>query len=296
MTPERRYPPADDTRSRSGSPGPRTGPRTGPAILSRAGGIARTLCYDAGEGSEVAKFHGGGRCQGRKLRPSNARLSARSPSTCPPSPTSTHSSRTPAPIVESGRLSSGPFVERLEARLGPWLGDRPVVAVSNASDGLIAALAVVAPPGSEVIIPGYTYLATWQAVVWAGMVPVVADVDAGGLLDPDAVEAAIGPRTGAILAVHLTGAIAPMHLYRAIADRWGAVVVADAAHALGARTRTPPTPTGPATQRFSALVRPSRSPRARAARCPSLPAPKLTSGDGPCRAIDRARWTRSGPA
>ena len=64
--------------------------------------------------------------------------------------------------------------------------------------------------GSEVILPGYTYLATWQAVRWAGMIPVVVDVDDRGLIDPDAVEAAIGPRTGAILAVHLTGVLAPM--------------------------------------------------------------------------------------
>jgi dTDP-4-amino-4,6-dideoxygalactose transaminase len=140
-------------------------------------------------------------------------------------------------IVESGRLSSGPYVERLEARLSPWLGDRSVVAISNCSDGLIAALCVLAKPGCEVIVPGFTYLATWQAVRWAGMVPVVADVDDDGLLDPDAVEAAISPRTGAILAVHLTGALAPMGALRELADRRGIVIVADAAHALGTRPR-----------------------------------------------------------
>ena len=113
-------------------------------------------------------------------------------------------------IVESGRLSEGPYVRRLESELRPWLGDHEVVAVSNCSDGLIAALSLLARAGAEVIIPGYTYLATWQAVRWAGMVPVVVDVDDRGLIDPDAVEAAIGPRTVAILAVHLTGVLAPM--------------------------------------------------------------------------------------
>ena len=136
-------------------------------------------------------------------------------------------------ILSSGRLSSGPYVDRLERLLSPWLGDRSVVAVSNASDGLIAALSVLARPGCEVIIPGFTYLATWQAVLWAGMVPVVADVDDNALLDPSAVEAALTPRTGAILAVHLTGAHAPTEALRGLADRHGAALVTDAAHALG---------------------------------------------------------------
>ena len=139
-------------------------------------------------------------------------------------------------IVESGRLSEGPFVRRLERELRPWLGDRDVVAVASCSSGLIAALSLVAEPGCEVIVPGYTYLATWQAVVWAGMTPVVADVDERGLLDPAAVLAAITPRTGAILAVHLTGILAPMPALRRIADGHGLAIVADGAHALGART------------------------------------------------------------
>ncbi len=138
-------------------------------------------------------------------------------------------------IVESGRLSEGPYVRRLEGALRPWLGDRDVVAVSNCSDGLIAALSLVAEPGCEVVIPGFTYLATWQSVGWAGMVPVVADVDDRGLLDPAAVEAAITPRTGAILAVHLAGSLAPMQALRAIADRHGVALVGDGAHAMGAR-------------------------------------------------------------
>ena len=83
------------------------------------------------------------------------------------------------------------------------------------------------------IIPGFTYLATWQAVLWAGMVPVVADVDDNALLDLLAVEAALTPRTGAILAVHLTGAHAPTEALRVLADRQGAALVTDAAHALG---------------------------------------------------------------
>ncbi len=138
-------------------------------------------------------------------------------------------------IVESGWLSEGPYVRRLERALAPWLAGRDVVAVSNASDGLIAALSVLAEPGCEVILPGYTYLATWQAIRWAGMVPVVADVDDRGLLDPAAAEAAITPRTGVIVAVHLAGTLAPMAPLRSIAGAHGLALIADGAHALGAR-------------------------------------------------------------
>jgi dTDP-4-amino-4,6-dideoxygalactose transaminase len=139
-------------------------------------------------------------------------------------------------IVESGWLSEGRFVRRLEAELRPWLGGRDIVAVSNCSDGLIAALSLVAEPGCEVILPGFTYLATWQSIVWAGMVPVVVDVDERGRIDPAAVAAAISSRTGAILAVHVAGSLAPMHELRDIADRAGIALLADGAHGLGARS------------------------------------------------------------
>ena len=94
-------------------------------------------------------------------------------------------------ILESGRLSEGPYVRRLESASGRGWATATSSPCPNCSDGLIAALSLVAEPGCEVILPGYTYLATWQAIVWAGMIPVVADVDDRGLLDPGAVEAAI---------------------------------------------------------------------------------------------------------
>jgi dTDP-4-amino-4,6-dideoxyglucose len=139
-------------------------------------------------------------------------------------------------IVASGWLSDGRHVGELEARFGILCGTPGAVAVSNASDGLIAALSVLVEPGREVILPGYTYLATWQSVRWAGLIPVVADVDDRGLLDPAAVEAALSPRSGAILPVHVAGNPAPMRALRGIADRVGIPLIADAAHAVGART------------------------------------------------------------
>lgn len=139
-------------------------------------------------------------------------------------------------ILESGWLSQGPFVHRLEEVFRDLVGAEEAVAVSNASDGLIAALSVLGRPGGEVIVPGYTYLATWQSVVWAGMVPVVADVDDQALLDPDAAADALTPKTVAILPVHMTGAPADMDSLREVAERAGVALIADAAHAVGAHT------------------------------------------------------------
>ncbi|MES2209906.1 MAG: aminotransferase class I/II-fold pyridoxal phosphate-dependent enzyme [Chloroflexota bacterium] len=143
-------------------------------------------------------------------------------------------------IVESGWLSDGRRVGALEARFAELCGAPVAVAVSNCSDGLIAALSTLVEPGTEVILPGYTYLATWQSVRWAGLTPVIADVDDQGLLDPAAVAAALTPRTGAILPVHLAGRPAPIHALRMIADRAGVPIIADAAHAAGARTASGP--------------------------------------------------------
>lgn len=137
-------------------------------------------------------------------------------------------------ILESGWLSEGPYVRTLERSLRPWVGGRDVVAISNASNGLVAALSLLGGAGGEVIVPGFTFLATWQAIGWAGLVPVVADVDDRGLLEVAAVEAAITDQTVAILPVHLTGLLAPMAELRVVADRHGVALIADAAHAIGA--------------------------------------------------------------
>jgi UDP-2-acetamido-2-deoxy-ribo-hexuluronate aminotransferase len=138
-------------------------------------------------------------------------------------------------IVESGWLAGGPYVNRLETELQPWTASAHVVAVTNATNGLIAALTTLGEPGAEAIVPGYTFLATWQTVLWARMTPVVADVDERGLLDPAAAEAAITPRTRVIMPVHLTGQPARAADFVDIARRAGVALVFDAAHALGAR-------------------------------------------------------------
>ena len=154
-------------------------------------------------------------------------------------------------ILKTGRLSLGPFTARLETELAAWVGPGEIVAVSNCSDGLIAALSAISEPGAEVIIPGYTYLATWQAVLWSGMTPVVADVDDRGLLDPAAAAAAVGPRTRAILGVDLGGQPADLVGLRAVADAHGLALLFDSAHALGAAWADRPVGAGGDLEVFS---------------------------------------------
>ena len=138
-------------------------------------------------------------------------------------------------ILESGWLSGSKHVAALERELRSWTESEHVVAVTSATSGLIAALDTFGEPGGEVIIPGYTFLATWQAVAWADMTAVVADVDERGLLDPAAVLAAATPKTRVVVPVHLSGNPAAADKLAAVASRIGARLVFDAAHALGAR-------------------------------------------------------------
>jgi len=89
--------------------------------------------------------------------------------------------------------------------------------------------------GDEVIVPAHTYIASALAVIHAGAVPVLCDVDDGtGLLVPGAAAAAIGPRTAAIMAVHLYGQLCDMRALRRLAERHGLALVEDAAQAHGA--------------------------------------------------------------
>jgi dTDP-3-amino-3,4,6-trideoxy-alpha-D-glucose transaminase len=89
--------------------------------------------------------------------------------------------------------------------------------------------------GDEVIVPAHTYIASALAIIGAGAVPVLCDVeDATGLIDPEAAAAAIGPRTAAIMAVHLYGQLCDMHALRRLTARHGLALVEDAAQAHGA--------------------------------------------------------------
>ncbi|GAA2206676.1 3-amino-5-hydroxybenzoate synthase [Nonomuraea monospora] len=148
-------------------------------------------------------------------------------------------------VLESGRWGAtqgGSACADLVAAFARRSGVEHGVAVGNATLGLFAALrGLGVGPGDEVIVPAYTFVATATAVLLTGATPVIVDVDATDLhLSPAAVEAALTPRTTAIVPVHLAGSPADMDPLNAIAARHGLTVVEDAAQAHGAAYRGRP--------------------------------------------------------
>lgn len=138
--------------------------------------------------------------------------------------------------LASAAFIGGPEVAAFEAEYADYIGVRHVVGVSNGTDALeLAYRAIGLEPGDEIIMPANTFIATAEAASRAGAVPVFVDVDDEYLLiDPDAVAAAITPRTRAIAPVHLFGQTAPMAQITAIAARHDLIVIEDAAQSQGA--------------------------------------------------------------
>ncbi len=125
-------------------------------------------------------------------------------------------------------------LRRFERNLTSFLRARHTLGVANATDGLIIALrAAGIEPGDEVIFSSHTMVATASAIHFAGGVPVPVECGADHLIDPDAVEAAVTPRTRAILPTQLNGRTADMDRLQAIANRHSLLIVEDAAQALG---------------------------------------------------------------
>jgi dTDP-4-amino-4,6-dideoxygalactose transaminase len=135
-------------------------------------------------------------------------------------------------VLDGGRYILGPEVEAFERELASYLGARHVIGVGNGTDAITIALrALGVRPGDEVVLPSFTFYATAEAVVAAGARPVFCDVDPGTRnVTADTVEAAITPRTTAIIAVDLFGCPAPVHAVRQL----GLPVLEDAAQAMGA--------------------------------------------------------------
>lgn len=139
-------------------------------------------------------------------------------------------------VLKSDWLTTGPAVERFEADICAYTGARYGVAVSSGTAALHAAMfALSIGPGDEVIVTPMTFAASANCILYQGGTPVFADVDADTLLlDPAAVEAAVTPRTKAVIAVDYAGQPCDWDALRAIADRHGLALVDDACHALGA--------------------------------------------------------------
>ena len=142
-------------------------------------------------------------------------------------------------VLASGAFIQGPPVAQFAAELGDYLGGAHVVPCANGTDALtLALLSLNLPAGAEVIVPAFTYVATLEAAALLGLRPVLADVRPDTCnLDPAAVAAALTPRTGAIIAVHLFGQCADLEGLRALATRHDVALIEDNAQAIGATFR-----------------------------------------------------------
>jgi dTDP-4-amino-4,6-dideoxygalactose transaminase len=141
-------------------------------------------------------------------------------------------------VLAGGMHVGGPEIEALEREIADYVGTRHAVALGSGTDALILGMVAAGiGPGHEVISPPNSFVASTAAIVRTGATPVFADVRRDGLVDPDAVAAAVTPRTAAIMPVHLWGGICDMEALWAIAERHGLAIVEDAAQAMGTRYR-----------------------------------------------------------
>lgn len=142
-------------------------------------------------------------------------------------------------IVGRGAYIQQRELADFEERLAGYLGVKHAIGVANATDGLIMiSKAVGLRPGDEVIFPSHTMVASPASVAHVGATPVPVEcLDRDHLIDPDSVEAAITPRTRAILPVHLNGRTCQMDRIMDIARRHNLLVLEDAAQALGSKFR-----------------------------------------------------------
>ena len=137
--------------------------------------------------------------------------------------------------LRSGWLTTGPRTKRFEEDFAAFAGvGTEAIAVNSATAGLHLALeAVGVGPGDEVITTPYTFTSDAEVVCYLGADPVFVDIDPATFnIDPDRIEAAITPRTKAIIPVHFAGLSCDMDAILAIARKHGLKVVEDAAHAL----------------------------------------------------------------
>lgn len=142
-------------------------------------------------------------------------------------------------VLARGWFLAGPEVAAFEAEFAAWLGLPQAVALNSGTDALSLGLrALGLGPGDEVALPALTAPPCWHAVLAAGCVPVFVDVDpATCLLDPAAVATSIGPRTRAVMAVHLYGLACDLDALAALCRECSLLLVEDCAQAHGATYR-----------------------------------------------------------
>lgn len=138
-------------------------------------------------------------------------------------------------LVQTGDFTLGRAVTEFEERFAQLLGLPHAIGVGTGTDALILSLRILGlGPGDEVITTPNTFIATVGAIVMAGARPVFVDSDEGLVIDPTKIEAAITPRTKAIVPVHYTGNVADLPAIKKIADRHRLLIIEDACQAIAA--------------------------------------------------------------
>jgi dTDP-4-amino-4,6-dideoxygalactose transaminase len=139
-------------------------------------------------------------------------------------------------VIRSGVIAQGPMVARLEREFADLVGVEHAVAVNNGTTALVAALQVLdLQPGDEVVTSPFTFVATLNAILEAGATARFADIREDDFcVDPEALAAAVGPRTKVLMPVHLYGQPADMDAIAPLAQQHGLGLVEDTAQSLGA--------------------------------------------------------------
>jgi dTDP-4-amino-4,6-dideoxygalactose transaminase len=142
-----------------------------------------------------------------------------------------------AKVIRAGslfRYGVGGECDRFEERYAKYLGSRHVALTCSGTYALTAAVTALGlGPGDEVLVPAHTYMATAMAVLAAGAIPVIVDIDETITIDPQAIEDAIGPRTKAVIPVHMWGAACNMDAIMEIAARHDLLVLEDTCQGIG---------------------------------------------------------------
>ena len=138
--------------------------------------------------------------------------------------------------LRSGWIGTGPKVQRFERMLEEYVGVEHIRCVASCTAALHLSMKVFGiGPGDEVIVPSMTFIASANAIAHTGATPVIVDSEGvSGLIDLDAAEAAISPRTKAIMPVHMAGRPLDMDRLNRLRDKHGLLIIEDAAHAIGA--------------------------------------------------------------
>ena len=132
------------------------------------------------------------------------------------------------------RYGIGNECDRFERRYAEYLGMKHFALAASGSNALAAAMAALGiGPGDEVIIPAHTYMATATSVLSVGAIPVIVDIDESLTLDPVALEKTIGPRTRAVVPVHMWGTACHMDAIMAVAKHHNLFVIEDACQGVG---------------------------------------------------------------